>query len=299
MPHFGWQAIFIIGAIPALVAMPLRWLVPESPRWLATRGRYAEADRILTKIEDSISEQGAKPLPPIPERVPEAPRSDTNILDLFRGIYLRRTLVIWSLYIGINFITSTLYGWLPSIYKTVYHVPVDQALHYGFITQAANLIGVTVVAFFIDRTGRRPWFVWAFLLGSFSLFFLWDAGTMDPSHVVIFVSMAAVCCGSVSIAMGMYTAENYPTHLRAIGSGVGAVVARSASIAGPLLIGLVLNDAGLGAAFVMIATAPFLAAIVVYFFAAETKGKTLEALSPPLREQSATPDILPTPVRAD
>src|SRR5215469_2047031 len=46
VPHIGWQWLFIIGAVPALVAVFMQRMLPESPRWLATKGRYAEADAV-------------------------------------------------------------------------------------------------------------------------------------------------------------------------------------------------------------------------------------------------------------
>ena len=56
--------MFIIGALPGLIVLPLARLLPESPRWLANRGRYDEADRVLSRIEAIISQGGARPLPP-------------------------------------------------------------------------------------------------------------------------------------------------------------------------------------------------------------------------------------------
>src|SRR5579863_3365216 len=50
VPRWGWQWMFIIGAVPALLALPLRLLIPESPRWLASQKRFAEADRALKWI---------------------------------------------------------------------------------------------------------------------------------------------------------------------------------------------------------------------------------------------------------
>ena len=51
VPHLGWQWMFYIGALPALLALVLRALLPESPRWLAVHGRAAEADAALSMIE--------------------------------------------------------------------------------------------------------------------------------------------------------------------------------------------------------------------------------------------------------
>src|SRR5579872_2526521 len=69
VPHLGWQWMFVIGALPALLAIWLRRLVPESPRWLAHVARLAEADAALSKIEGSLVETG-RTLPPLPAGIP-------------------------------------------------------------------------------------------------------------------------------------------------------------------------------------------------------------------------------------
>src|SRR5581483_2237117 len=63
VPTIGWQRMFYIGALPALLVFVMRFMLPESPRWLVQKGRYAEADRIITGIEQSITRAG-KTLPP-------------------------------------------------------------------------------------------------------------------------------------------------------------------------------------------------------------------------------------------
>ena len=62
VPNFGWKALFIVGIIPALIMIPLRVLMPESPRWLASKGRIVKADKIVTMLENEAVKEG-KPLP--------------------------------------------------------------------------------------------------------------------------------------------------------------------------------------------------------------------------------------------
>src|SRR5579863_7075956 len=64
VPRFGWQWMFVIGALPAFVAMVLQRLLPESPRWLATRGRNAEAQAAMSRIERETEQSTGQPLPP-------------------------------------------------------------------------------------------------------------------------------------------------------------------------------------------------------------------------------------------
>src|SRR5665213_2930381 len=98
VPTLGWQWMFYIGALPALLALPLRWIVPESPRWLASKGRFEEADRILRHIE-AIAVRNGRTLLPLPPDLPVAQPARCRFGDLFRGIYLKRTLTVWCLWI--------------------------------------------------------------------------------------------------------------------------------------------------------------------------------------------------------
>src|SRR6266851_7236959 len=63
VPHLGWQYMFVIGALPAFLALVLRRLLPESPRWLALHGRNAEAETAMALIEAETQTATGKPLP--------------------------------------------------------------------------------------------------------------------------------------------------------------------------------------------------------------------------------------------
>src|SRR3954470_19345832 len=58
IPLYGWQAMFAIGVVPAMILIPLRFFMRESPRWLASKGRYEEADRIVSALEQSAIKSG-------------------------------------------------------------------------------------------------------------------------------------------------------------------------------------------------------------------------------------------------
>lgn len=66
VPIYGWKAMFAVGLIPAMLLIPLRFFLFESPRWLASKGRLDEADRIVTRLENSAIKAG-KTLPPAVE----------------------------------------------------------------------------------------------------------------------------------------------------------------------------------------------------------------------------------------
>src|SRR6202041_3644263 len=59
VPLMGGLWMFVLGGLPGLLALPMIRILPESPRWLASRGREEEADRVLTRIEMILSKNGA------------------------------------------------------------------------------------------------------------------------------------------------------------------------------------------------------------------------------------------------
>src|ERR1700691_4172731 len=115
VPSCGWQWMFIIGAVPAVLALALRRLCPESPRWLAGKGRLAEADAVLTGIERIVSRNGTRALPPVVALPARPAAKATNWRELFQGRYRARTLLVWVLWGASYVIAYGLQGWIPTL----------------------------------------------------------------------------------------------------------------------------------------------------------------------------------------
>jgi putative MFS transporter len=280
VPNLGWQWMFVIGALPALLATVMRRLLPESPRWLAAAGRMEEADRTLRAIEDEISGRGAKPLPALPSSLPAVAAVKASWRDLFSGIYLSRTLAVWVMWFCTYLIVYGISGWLPTIYRTIFKLPLQQALQYSLAATAAGLIGALACAYLIDRTGRRAWFVGAFFAGAVPLFVLWLRGAGNSaSDVMIYASLSYAMINTLALGLYLYTPEIYPTRVRAVGSGAATAWLRVASMIGPFMIGAILPNAGLGIVFLVFGIAASVGGAVA-LFTLETRGRALEELSP-------------------
>jgi putative MFS transporter len=288
VPLLGWQWMFAIGALPGLIVLPLARLLPESPRWLANRGRGDEANRVLSRIEASISRDGAKPLPPIPSGMPRVPRADTHVGDLFRGIYLKRTLTVWTLWFCTYVITYGMLTWLPIVWGTVYHMPLATALRYQSIYGAIAAPGFLITIFLIEFLGRRRMFMLGLGLGCCLMLFLAANPDAAPETVLVALSFSQLSVGMLALALSTYTAELYPTELRALGSGFGNAWLRLGGWAGPTAIGLILPLYGLTGVFFAFGLLLLVGFVVCVCFAIETRGQVLEHLSPSLSRPRAT-----------
>ena len=131
VPSFGWQWMFIIGAVPALISFVLRRYCPESPRWLAQKGRLDEAEKVMAEIERKVSHDGRDPLPPVvPIKTPPL-GNRTRWQELFQGRYLRRTLIVWVLWASTYLVSQGLQSWIPTLYREVYHLSLQQSVNYA------------------------------------------------------------------------------------------------------------------------------------------------------------------------
>jgi putative MFS transporter len=234
----------------------------------------------MKEIENLVSKGRATALPPIPSDVPPAVASVGRFRDLFSDSYLKRTLSLWVLWFCVYGITYGITGWLPSVMRTVYHLPVSQSNLYGFIVNIVSLLVFLVGVFTIDRIGRKVAFTGGLLLAAIPLLIAAFMPDLSALGLAILATLAFAAMSMIPGALGMYTAENYPNHLRAIGSGATSVSQRLSSVVTPYLIGLILPAYGAAGVFGMFALLALVGGVTCALFSIETAGRTLEELSP-------------------
>lgn len=265
----GWRWAFALGAIPAAYALLVRWGLPESPRWLASRGRDAEASAIVRDFEAAAGRVSFTPAATEVGEGHRAPRARAGAL--WAAPLRRRTTALWLLWFCVNFSYYGAFIWIPTILVSQGY---DLVRSFGFtlIITLAQLPGYAVAAWLIEAWGRRPTLA-TFLAGSAvsAVFF----GTASGEVAVIAAGMA-LSFFNLGAWGALYAAtpETYPTTLRATGSGWAAGVGRIASIVAPLSVPPLLGLGGAPLLFVVFA-AFFAVAVVAALFLREERGRAL------------------------
>jgi len=280
VPIYGWKAMFVVGLVPSVLTIPLRWFMPESPRWLASKGRMAEADAVVSMLEKSATGRGITLRQPVVLPVDSRAVARSDWRELFRGIYLKRTLTIWALWVCVYMINNGMITWLPTLYKQNFQLPLQTSLGYGWITSAVGVVASVVCALLIDKVGRKRWYAAAFFLAIVPLLTLAWLGAKTAIEVLILATATYAILQTIAFSLYLYSAELYPTRLRAIGTGLGSAWLRAGSAVGPVLVGMIVADLGIRYVFAAFAAVTFTGGLVTLLLAIETKGRVLEELSP-------------------
>jgi MFS transporter, putative metabolite:H+ symporter len=278
LPVGGWRWVFLIEAMPAVSVFVVRFMVPESRRWLAVRGRMAEAEDVVLKFERAVSARldgGVLP-EPRPEPAERAAGARLPFMELWSGPYLRRTMMLWLLWFLALLGYYGLTTWLGALLQDAGY-SVTQSIYYTTLISLAGVPGFFTAAYLIEAWGRKPACVAALVGAAVSA---WFYGTAASQTTLIAWGLALQFCQfwmwSILYA---YTPELYPTRARATGAGFASAIGRLGSLVGPFAVGVILPRAGQSGVFAFAAGAFLLAALIVVLLGVETRGKTLEMIS--------------------
>lgn len=279
VPNFGWRWLYLIGAIPGLLALFIVKSVPESPRWLLAHGDLKGANNSLARIEANVTASTKKPLPePVPNAAHGKVEPKGRLRDLVAGKYLRRSVVVSALWFFGFLANYGITAWLPTIYVSVYGLELSTALNYSLLAMGSGFVGCLVVALLIDKLGRRVCLFGAFTISAVALGILASLGARTGTEVAVWTTVAAVFLFAANISLYLYTPELYPTRVRALGASLGGAWARLGIITGPVIVGLFVAAGGTVAVFAVLGGFAALGALFA-LFGEETSGRTLEELS--------------------
>lgn len=274
IPKFGWHIAFIIGALPALYVFLIRLHMPESIRYLLSKGRVNEARNIILTLEKKLNVQ-SKPFDSEFEEE-STPIFKINVFTLWKPSFRVRTLMLWIAWFGIVFSYYGIFMWLPSIVFTQ-GFEVVKTFEYVLIMTLAQLPGYFAAAYLVDLIGRRYTLSSFLLMSGICAYFFGNSATV--SDLLMWgAAMSFFNLGAWGVIY-TYTPELYPTAIRALGSGWAAGFGRIGGMLAPMLVGVLLvHGAQINSIFVMFASVFVIVSVIVLSLGVESKKKSLEEI---------------------
>ena len=274
----GWRWALAIGAVPALYAAFIRFGLPESVRFLESRGRTAEAEATVRRFE--LSAGVTPPTETVEEPVASSrPRlsAGRQVAALWARPHRLQTAALWVVWFCVNFSYYGAFVWLPTI-LVASGFSLVRSFGYTLIITLAQLPGYLVAAWLVEKWGRNKTLA-VFLTGSAVSAVLFGMAGLEWQVIGAGMLLSFFNLGAWG-ALYAVTPELYPTELRATGSGWAAGVGRIASIIAPLAVPLLTGFGGNVLLFSVFA-AFFLIAAIAALTLADKRGKSLEEFVPP------------------
>jgi putative MFS transporter len=263
--QLDWRWLLSSSAIPAAIVVALRFGTPESPRWLASKGRLQEATAIIEKhlgpgyrLEQSDSPAAAA----------------TSLVERRYFGRLMFVCVFWSCQIVPTF---AIYTYAPELLR-MFHVP-NPALGAALIS-VVFAAGVIPAMLLVDNVGRRPLLTIPFLVTGVVLAIL--ALMPVAGHycvVALLFCLFALFNAASSVLQWIYPAELFPTEVRATALGIATSVSRVGAAIGTFLFPLAIVHLGVSRLIAAMAGICLVGWLVAARFAPETKGLSLSEAS--------------------
>lgn len=281
IPHLGWRWMFAIAGVGAIAIWVMRKRMPESPRWLESVGRDAEAEATLAAIEADVAARHG-PLPPArmpqPSAQPVANARNTPFMALFSRDMIGRTAVAALTCVAINIAVYGFVAWLPTFFVKQ-GLTVVQSL--GFTTlMAFGAPGGALIGFLLgDRIGRRRGLI-AFSLLTIALGLVYPHLRDAVSITVVGFALVTSIYTVVTLGLYGYIPELFPTQYRLRGTGFAGVCGRAASMTTPYMAVALYQHFGLTGVLTMVASVLGVFVLALLLLRIETNQASLEDIAP-------------------
>jgi MFS family permease len=296
-PALGWRAGFLAGGTLAVAILLVRRYVPESPRWLIAHGRIAEAEAIVSAIEDSVRARRGAPLDELPAEsaLPVGRRRLPTMREVAHVLlrrYPERSAVVLALMVSQAFFYNAIFFTYALVLTRFYGVAAGEVALYIFPFAAGNVLGPLLLGPLFDRVGRRVMIAATYALSGVGLAltgvgFLFDV--LDATtHTLAWSGVFFLASAAASSAY-LTASEVFPLEMRAlsisvfyaVGTGVGGFAA-------PALFGALIATGSRGNVFIGYAVGAAMvlaAAVIAWRYAVDAERRPLEQVAAPLGEE--------------
>ncbi len=270
----AWRWMIGVAVFPSVIYLIAVLFIPNSPRWLVMKGRTAEAEQVLKRIDARADVNSF-----IAQlRLGEAPGNETIFMKKYRpAMLLAFFIAFFNQFSGIN---AILY-YSPRIFEEAglgSNAALLNSAGIGLINVLFTVLGMAL----IDRLGRKQLmyigsfgYIISLALVALSFYFGWK-GLSVPIFLFVFIAAHAIGQGTV---IWVFIAELFPTHIRAQGEAFGSSVHWVLAAAIPSLIPFLFSTVGAAVVFAAFAVMMVWQLLWVKIKMPETKGLSLEEVS--------------------
>jgi MFS transporter, putative metabolite:H+ symporter len=273
IPRFGWRILFVLGGFGALIVWYLRKSMPESPRWLESVGRDADAEALLQEIEREVARSHHPLPPPVLEQTTQLSR---GLASLLTPQLLPRMLVGAVTLITANTLIYGFVTWLPTFLVHEGRTIAASFAHSLMVTIGAPL-GSAIGAFTADSWGRKRTIVGASLLTILvgAVYpFITNAALVPVAGFALVIPIYV----QVTLLFAIYIPELFPTEVRMRASGICNTLGRAATIVTPFLVVALYRAYAIRGVLALMIGLLIIQVLVVLRFGVEPRRRRLEQL---------------------
>lgn len=266
----AWRLGLASSAVIGLVLLLIRLGTPESPRWLISKGRRAEADAVIAKVfgpQYSTAD------------LPEQPQiQNASLWTLLKQGYGLR-LIFVSLFWTCSVIpVFAVYAFAPKVLAAL-SIPEHWAAVGSVAITVLFVIGCIAATALINRMGRRPMLIHSFLWSGLALLLLGVFAHGAPALILVLFGAYALFIGGAQVLQLVYPNELFPTEIRAVGVGIGTSLSRVGAAVGTYLVPVSLSHLGIGPTMFAAAGVTLVGLLAAVLLAPETRSLNLAEAS--------------------
>ncbi|MHB1653463.1 MAG: MFS transporter [Desulfitobacteriaceae bacterium] len=256
-PHFGWQGLFLIGVIPAVVVFWIRRHVPESPAFVQLK-----SERIAMKERQKQGKAMGE----------ETVKSTFPLVYIFSKQHIRITLPLLIFILGSYVTYWGVMTWVPTMLYTEHHLSIAKTGAFVIALNIAGFIGANVFGWISDRIGRKATYAPYLIISAIVLYFYGHA-TSNTATLILGILFGFLIFG-LNAGQGAFYSEMFPTHVRSTALNFLTNIGRLVSAFTPYYIGYLMPKMGLGAVLSLFSIL-FIVMLFMLFFLPERKGKDI------------------------
>ncbi|MFJ4387989.1 MFS transporter [Pseudomonas sp. NPDC089408] len=263
----AWRLVLASSAIIGLALFVVRIGTPESPRWLISKGRRAEAEHVIKAVYGKDFSLRNLPEQSVSHKV--------NIWSLLYAGYGKRMLfviVFWTCCIIPLF---SVYAFAPKVLAAL-NVKGDSASIGSVLITLFFVVGCILATRLINVIGRRNLLLYSFLVSGLALLCLGALHSSAGIWILLFFAMYALFIGGAQVLTLVYPNEIFPTEIRAFAVGMGTSISRIGAAVGTYLVPMSLDVLGIAQTMYVAAAITFFGLLLSWLLAPETRSLNLQ-----------------------